>query len=182
MNFYGGKEMAAAFRTVRKNTVQIADDIPEEKYSFKATPETRSVAELLVHIALGTAFADHVYGSNRITDMRTMDFQAFMTKMNEEQAKPRNKAQTIQFLKEEGEKFARSLEGLSDEILAERITMMPGGDPPTRTRFDMLLSAKEHEMHHRAQLMLIERMIGIKPHLTRQMEERMAQLQAQAAR
>ena len=26
---------------------------------------------------------------------------------------------------------------------------------------------KEHEMHHRAQLMLIERMIGIMPHLTR---------------
>jgi len=29
-------------------------------------------------------------------------------------------------------------------------------------------------MHHRAQLMLIERMIGIVPHLTRQMQERFA--------
>jgi uncharacterized damage-inducible protein DinB len=38
----------------------------------------------------------------------------------------------------------------------------------------MLLSAKEHEMHHRAQLMVIERMLGITPHLTRQMQERMA--------
>ena len=27
-------------------------------------------------------------------------------------------------------------------------------------------------MHHRGQLMLIERMLGVKPHLTRQMEER----------
>jgi uncharacterized damage-inducible protein DinB len=43
----------------------------------------------------------------------------------------------------------------------------------------MLLSVKEHEMHHRGQLMLIERMLGIVPHLTRQMQQRMSQRQAQ---
>jgi hypothetical protein len=30
-------------------------------------------------------------------------------------------------------------------------------------------------MHHRAQLMLIERMLGIVPHLTRQRQQRRAQ-------
>jgi uncharacterized damage-inducible protein DinB len=34
------------------------------------------------------------------------------------------------------------------------------------------MGAKEHEMHHRGQLMLIQRLIGITPHLTRQREER----------
>jgi hypothetical protein len=33
-------------------------------------------------------------------------------------------------------------------------------------------------MHHRAQLMLIERQLGITPHLTRQFQERMAQVRA----
>ena len=33
--------------------------------------------------------------------------------------------------------------------------------------FEMLLGVKEHEMHHRGQLFLIERMLGIVPHLTR---------------
>jgi uncharacterized damage-inducible protein DinB len=42
----------------------------------------------------------------------------------------------------------------------------------------MVLGVKEHEMHHRGQLMLIERMVGIVPHLTRQMQERMAATQA----
>jgi len=28
MTYYGGKELADAFRTVRKNTIQIAQDIP----------------------------------------------------------------------------------------------------------------------------------------------------------
>jgi len=34
-------------------------------------------------------------------------------------------------------------------------------------------------MHHRAQLMTMQRMIGQVPHLTRQMQERMAHAQAQ---
>jgi uncharacterized damage-inducible protein DinB len=43
-----------------------------------------------------------------------------------------------------------------------------------RSRFESLLSPKEHEMHHRGQLMLIERMLGIVPHLTRQRQQRQA--------
>jgi uncharacterized damage-inducible protein DinB len=39
----------------------------------------------------------------------------------------------------------------------------------------MLLGAKEHEMHHRGQLMTLQRMIGQTPHLTRQAQERMTQ-------
>jgi uncharacterized damage-inducible protein DinB len=34
----------------------------------------------------------------------------------------------------------------------------------------MLLGVKEHEMHHRGQLMLIERLLAITPHLTRRRE------------
>ena len=35
----------------------------------------------------------------------------------------------------------------------------------------MLLSVKEHEMHHRGQLLMVQRMIGIVPHLTRRRQE-----------
>jgi uncharacterized damage-inducible protein DinB len=42
----------------------------------------------------------------------------------------------------------------------------------------MLIALKEHEMHHRGQLMLIERMLGITPHLTRAQQERLAAMQA----
>jgi len=54
----------------------------------------------------------------------------------------------------------------------DRIT--PGMTPPSKTRFEMLLGTKEHEMHHRGQLMPIERMLGIVPHLTRRTQARMA--------
>jgi len=43
---------------------------------------------------------------------------------------------------------------------------MPNG-APSQSRFEMLQSMKEHEMHHRAQLMVVERLLGVVPHLTR---------------
>jgi hypothetical protein len=54
--------------------------------------------------------------------------------------------------------------------------------PPTKTPFVTLLSTKEHEMHHRDQLMLMERMLGIVPHLPRHMQDRMAAVSGALAR
>jgi uncharacterized damage-inducible protein DinB len=45
----------------------------------------------------------------------------------------------------------------------------------------MLIAPKEHEMHHRGQLMVVERILGITPHLTRHMEERIAAMQSAQA-
>ncbi len=53
--------------------------------------------------------------------------------------------------------------------------------PASKSRFEMLLSVKEHEMHHRGQLMVAQRVLGIVPHLTRLREEQAAQMQAQPA-
>jgi uncharacterized damage-inducible protein DinB len=94
--------------------------------------------------------------------------------------KPRTKAEILKLLKEQGDEFSGWLETVPDDFLGESITMPPGGHPASRTRFDILLAVKEHEMHHRGQLMLVERMLGLTPHLTRAQQERMAAMQAQA--
>ena len=62
------------------------------------------------------------------------------------------------------------VDGLSPGLLAEIVSFAPPIQPAQKTRFEMLLGVKEHEMHHRGQLMLIERMLGIVPHLTRRRE------------
>jgi len=176
MTYYGAKQLAESFRTVRKNTIQIAQDIPEDKYSFKAAEDVRTVEKLLTHIALSYTFQYSVHRERRTT-MYGFNFPALMQQLQAEEAKPRTKDEVIELLRTEGEKWASFLEGLSEDSLGETITMPPGGTPPQRTRFDMVLSVKEHEMHHRGQLMLIERILGIVPHLTRQFQERMAQSQ-----
>jgi uncharacterized damage-inducible protein DinB len=177
MNYYGAKELAESFRTVRKNTIQVAEDIPESKYSFKAADDVRPVEKLLTHIALSPAFNYQLHAIEKRTTLEGFNFPALMQQMMAEEAKPRTKAEVVELLRKEGEKWAGFVAGLSDDFLGQVVTMPPGGTPTQRTRFDMIASVKEHEMHHRGQLMLIERILGIVPHLTRQMQERMAQQQ-----
>jgi uncharacterized damage-inducible protein DinB len=172
VNYYGGKELAESFRTVRKNTLAIAEDIPEDKYDFRPIPGTRSVGELLAHIAVSPVFQQKIHADERRTTLVGVDFPALMQRMQAEEKAPRTKAQVIELLTKNGEVWAKWLGDVDDNFLGEVVTMPPGGTPPARTRFDMLLSVKEHEMHHRGQLMLIERILGIVPHLTRRMQER----------
>ncbi len=173
MNHYGGKQLAESFRTVRKNTIAVAQDIPEDKYDFRAAPEIRSVAEVFTHIAFSPTFAKQAHGEQRLHTLAGFDFPGLMQRMAAEEKTPRSKVEIIDLLTTRGEEHAVFVERISDDILAEVVTMPPGGTPAARSRFDMLLSVKEHEMHHRAQLMLIERILGITPHLTRRFQERM---------
>ena len=172
MTCYGAKELAESLRGVRKHTIQIAEDIPEAQYSFKATSESRSVGQLLVHIALGYRFQQDVHATEQRTTLAGMDFPALIKRLGEEEAQPRSKAQVIELLQRNGDAWTSWLEGLSEDFLAERV-QMPGEPPASKSRFEMLLSTKEHEMHHRGQLMLIERLLGIVPHLTRERQARM---------
>ena len=180
MTYYGGKDLAKQFRTVRSNTIQIAEEIPENKYDFRPTSDTRTIGQTLTHIAVSTGFQHHVHG-NKVSDLKTINFPDPFQKFSAEESKPRTKAEVVALLKSKGDEFARFLEELPESFLAEQVTMPPGADPASKSRFEMLLSPKEHEMHHRGQLMTMQRMIGQVPHLTRQMQERMAQMQAAAA-
>jgi uncharacterized damage-inducible protein DinB len=172
MTYYGGKELADSLRTVRKNTIQIAEDIPEAQYSFKATPESRSVAQILAHIALGYRFQQQVHAIERRTSLAGFDFPAMVERRMKEESTPRDKSQLIELLRTEGSAWASWVEGVAEEFLAERVSY-PSDPPSSKSRFEMLLSTKEHEMHHRGQLMLLERILGIVPHLTRERQARM---------
>jgi uncharacterized damage-inducible protein DinB len=174
LNYYGGKELAASFRTVRKNTIAIAQDIPEEKYSFRAAPDVRSVGELLAHIAVSYNFQYSIHAKEKRSTLAGFDFPSLMQKLTAEEKAPRTKEQVLELLRTNGETWAGWLDSVPESFLAEQVAMPPGGNPAARTRFDMILSVKEHEMHHRGQLMLIERILGIVPHLTREMQARFA--------
>jgi uncharacterized damage-inducible protein DinB len=174
LNYYGPKELASSFRTVRKNTITIAQDLPEKEYSFRPTPNTRSAGELLAHIALAHTFQHQIHAQERRTSLVGFDFPSLMQRLVAEEKVSRSKDQTLEMLRSSGEKWAGWLDGLSEGFLAEQVAMPPGATPATKSRFEMILSVKEHEMHHRGQLMLIERLVGVVPHMTREMQARMA--------
>jgi uncharacterized damage-inducible protein DinB len=173
LNFYGAKELAESFRTVRKNTITIAQELPEEKYGFRPAPNTRTVGELLAHISLAYNFQYQIHGQERRSSLEGFNFPSLMQRLVAEEKAQRSKDQIIEMLRNSGEKWAGWLDGLTDSFLGERVEMPAGATPSSKSRFEMILSVKEHEMHHRGQLMLIERMVGIVPHLTREMQARM---------
>ncbi len=174
MRFYGARELSRSFRTVRENTITIAEEIPEDQYDFQAAPDTRSVSQLLTHIALAFHLQHQVHALEGRTTLEGFDFQSFIQPLRSQEQQPRSRDEIIELLRGNGQKWAQWLEGLSEEFLAERVGMPQGVTPAEKSRFEMILSVKEHEMHHRGQLMLIQRMLGLVPHLTRQMQARLA--------
>ena len=180
MTAYTAKDLADSFRTVRKNTVTIAEEIPETHYGYRAAADTRTVAQTLVHIAVVSSVQEQIQAVERRSDLAGFDFPGWMQRLAAEEQTPRSKEQIVALLRERGEKWAKWLEGQSDEFLAERVAMPPGMTPADKSRFEMVLGVKEHEMHHRGQLMLIERMLGIVPHLTREFQARIASMQSAA--
>jgi uncharacterized damage-inducible protein DinB len=180
MTYYGAKELARSFRTVRDNTIKIAEEIPEEKYGFRSADGCRSVAETLVHIAVMSRVQEQIHAVEHRSTLVGFDFFGVMGKLQAEVNAPRTKSQVLELLHSEGEKYANFLERASETFLGEQVEYPEGMEPRVKSRFEMLISPKEHEMHHRGQLMVVERMLGITPHLTRHMQERIATMQSAA--
>ena len=173
MTYYGSKNIAESFRTVRRNTLTIANEIPEDKYGFRPAEGVMSVGELLAHIAISPMWQIEVH-AQRIPHIEFAFFGARLQQSKIEEAALRSKADIIRALTDNGEKFAAFVEGLSEATLAEAVTFPPPVQPAQKSRFEMLLGPKEHEMHHRGQLMLIQRILGQVPELTRRRQAAMA--------
>jgi uncharacterized damage-inducible protein DinB len=174
MTGYSGPDLARSFRVVRKNTLAIAREIPEAKYSYRATPDTRTVGETLAHIAALSRWPQLLHAVDKKTFVSFEDFGRYLQENGAYEATLKTPADIIQALESNGRHFADWLEAMSPEALAERVAFPPPSDPSSKTRFEMLLGVKEHEMHHRAQLMLVQRLLGIVPHLTRERQARAA--------
>jgi uncharacterized damage-inducible protein DinB len=173
VTYYGAKHLADSFRTVRKNTLTIAEEIPEDKYSFRASPDVMSVGEMLAHLAISPMWQIDVHRDK----IERLEFAMFVERLQQaqaEQAALQSKADIVKALKENGERFADFLAGLDEATLSSTVSFPPPVEPSSKSRFEMLLGPKEHEMHHRAQLMLMQRMIGQVPHLTRARQQMQA--------
>jgi uncharacterized damage-inducible protein DinB len=160
---YGIRQLTDSVRAVRANTILMADDIPESQYGFRATPAGRSVAETLVHIAWLATSDRILHEEERLEAVEGFDFPALLRKSEVEENRPRSKADILELLRTEGERQARWLEQLPETFLAERVKLPGGGSV---SRFEMLLATKEHELQHRAQLTVIDRLIGVVPRFT----------------
>src|SRR5581483_4990302 len=91
MGCYGAKEIAESFRTVRRNTIVIAQEIGEERYGFRATPETRTVGQTLIHIAVIPRVTLQIHATERRTNLEGFDYPGWVGKLMAEEHAPATK-------------------------------------------------------------------------------------------
>src|SRR5260370_31997465 len=140
MNYYAAKDLADSFRTVRKNTIIIAQDVPQEKYAFRAAPEARSVGELLAHIAGASTLQYQLHAVDRRSSFEGFDLPSFVKRVMAEETQSRSKDQILEMLRSSGEKWAGWVAGLTEDFLAERVQMSEAPTPPSKSRFEMIRS------------------------------------------
>ena len=94
---------------MRKNTLIIADEIPEDKYSYRPADGTRTVAELLTHIAFGGRLMEQVNLVEKREWLEGFEYTKFRTETAAEAAKPRTKQRSSICLKSKVRSMRRPL-------------------------------------------------------------------------
>jgi uncharacterized damage-inducible protein DinB len=178
MTYYGAGELARSFRTVRKNTLVIADEIPEEQYDFRAAPGSRSVREILAHILVSSQGTYRGHAVRKVTSFDGVDLRAVIQERldQEQEWSTASKETLLGALRRDGDTWEAYLGQIPEDELAVTVRFPEPAQPPSKSRFEILLGNKEHEMHHRAQLMVIQRMLGLVPHLTRERQARLGEI------
>ena len=121
------KYLEENFRTVRKNTIVVAEEIPADKYSFIAAPGVKSVGEMLAHVAVSPRWQIDLHTEG----VRAVDFPLFAARLAKARADEqalRTKEQIVSALKDGGEQFAAFLAGMSAARL-EADDLVPAPDP-----------------------------------------------------
>jgi uncharacterized damage-inducible protein DinB len=113
-----------------------------------------------------TLFDFHIHEAQKLTSMEGFDLRGFFAGLptNEKGSLP--KAEIVAGLRDVGNAGAIGSRTLREARAVEIVARGEAGSGG-KNRFEMLSNSKEHEMHHRAQLMVIERLLGIVPHPTR---------------
>ncbi len=146
---------------VRAGLIKEASQVPEDKFSFRATPDTRSVAEVLQHIIESQKLL--VGESCRTeTNLRRQSFADHIREYASEVAEVKDKNGLIELLRSSMEMAEASIRGCGEGLQAT----MQRFDGKEVTKLDFLNFAVAHEMYHRGQLTVYERLLGVEPALT----------------
>lgn len=157
------EETLEAWEDTRNGLIQEVQNIPENKFDFKPTPEVRSVRELVVHI-LEVAMMMTGELTREDTDFRRAPWPKLLEMYASEAYQAETKAELVNLLKsqfKDAEKKFREAGELHLLQFIERFDGQPG------TRFTWLQHGIAQEMYHRGQLTLYQRLMGLVPALTK---------------
>jgi uncharacterized damage-inducible protein DinB len=131
------------WETSKAFTLAVADKMPDEQYTFKATPAEMSFGEMASHIADANGFyCSNAFGGSRPSKGADL-----------------SKSGVSKHLTETFDSCIAGLKKMSDADLMK----MVGKAPRQSTAFESLWGAFTHTAHHRGQLEVYLRLKGIEP-------------------
>jgi uncharacterized damage-inducible protein DinB len=140
----------AQWNDIGRKLIAMAEDFPEDKYDFKATPAQRSFAEQLLHASAAMYFfTDPAEGKKpRYPDDPKRDDL-------------KTKAQVVAFVKKCVEDGAAEIKAKGDKGISDLIT-----DPESKQQMqvsDLAYGLMEHSGEHYGQLVVYYRLTGLVP-------------------
>lgn len=145
------KEYLERLENSKDYLILVAEMMPEEKYSFKATPESMSFAENLMHIAWAMDWhSQSLLGGREARDWNTDTELKVDTK---------SKATMIATITQTFDTTIQFIENFDISKFEERLDYFGAN----RTKRQILLLLTDHITHHRGQMLVALRLNGLKP-------------------
>jgi uncharacterized damage-inducible protein DinB len=145
------KEYLERLETSRKYLILVAETMPKDKYDFKATPESMTFAENLMHIGWAMDWhSQSLMGGREARDWNT-DTELKVDK--------KSKKEMIETIEKTFDKTTEFISNFDINKLGERLDYF-GAD---RTKRQILLLLADHITHHRGQMLVYMRLNGLVP-------------------
>jgi uncharacterized damage-inducible protein DinB len=164
------EEMLDVWKEVRAGLIAELAQIPAEQFGFQATPESRSVAGVIRHIVEAQKFfAGELCRPD--TDFKRVPIRELVEKQAAEAHSGGDKEELIGSLRSTMESAEAALRAFGEEALREKVQRLDG---KTMSKLGYLYFMIGHEMYHRGQISVYERLIHIEPALTAKLKEYLA--------
>jgi uncharacterized damage-inducible protein DinB len=144
--------MIAAWERAKAYTKEYLDAAPDDVYGFKPTPEMRSFAEQMHHLAVDNYKITNAAVSGIMTPSNYKDI--------EKDAPSLTKAELTTAVMESYDFVVGTIKGLDEAKLGNPVKMFNKWETTVE---DGLNKAFEHQTHHRGQTTVYLRLKGIKP-------------------
>lgn len=157
------------WKDARNGLIEEVEKIPEDQFSFRATPDTRTIAEILQHI-ISTQKIIVGEACRPDTNLRRQSFAAQANEYAPGVSEVNDKNGLLELLRSSMDEVAASISSYADNLGETMMGLT--GQPITKTAF--LTFGFSHEMYHRGQLTVYERLLNIEPALTDKFKRLMA--------
>src|SRR5215813_5457953 len=167
------EEMLDVWKEVRAGLIAELAQIPAEQFGFQATSESRSVAGIICHIIETQKFlTDKMCRPD--TDFKRLpkgQIRELVERQAAEAHSGGDKEELIGSLRSTIESAEAALRAFGEEGMREKVA---GLDGKKRSKLVLLYLYITHEMYHRGQISVYERLMRIEPALTAKVKQFLA--------